>query len=152
MTGLLSLNVTLIHVDGEILKRQSMNLALHAACMLFDDGARGFGTVAEPGRGFVGFELGDRECRELCRAAEEAGLAERTPRVREVADTSDRSAHVTLVAGHEKGSHTLRLNLLCSSYEGDDAPALKQFFALLLKFAGVRDESILGDLTDRRAP
>lgn len=153
MTGLLSLNVVLIHTDGELMKRHTMNLALHASCILFVDGARGYGTVAEPERGFVDFELGDRDSRDLCRAAEEAGFADRAPQVQEVADTSDRSAFVSLQVSHEKGSRDLMLNLMCSGYEGPDAPALKRFLALLLKHAGVRDESILGDLTgERRLP
>lgn len=150
MSGLLSLNVSLLHVDGEMMKRQSMNLALHASCVLFNDGPRGFGTVAEPSRGFAAFELADRDCRDLVRAAEEAGFADRKPVVSEVADTSDRTAQVTLHVAHEKGDHTLRLNLMCSGFEGADAPALQRFFALLLKLAGVRDESILADLTGER--
>ena len=150
MSGLLSLDITLSHAGGFLMQPRSLNLALRAGCVLFDDGAKGSGTVAEPKRGFVEFALGDRDCRELCRAAEVAGLAERPPRVKEIADTSDRCAQVVLVVSHEKGTHTLALNLMCSGYEGPDAPALKRFFALLLKAAGVRDENVLGDLTDQR--
>ena len=150
MSGLLSLDITLSHVSGFLMQQRSLNLALRAGCVLFDNGAKGSGTVAEPGRGFVDFALGDLDCRELCRAAEEAGLAERAPRVKEIVDTSDRCAQVVLVVSHEKGTRTLSLNLMCSGYEGPDAPALKRFFALLLDAAGVRNESVLGDLTDQR--
>ncbi len=146
MSELLLLDVALLHVSGFLMQHRTLNLALRAGCVLFDNGAKGSGTVAEPKRGFVEFALGDLECRELCRAAEEAGLAERVPRVEVVADTSDRFAHVLLVVSHEKGSHTLQLNLMCSGYEGPDAPALQRFFALLFKAAGVRDGSILADL------
>jgi hypothetical protein len=150
VSDLLSLDVALLHVSGFLVQQRSLNLALRAGCVLFDNGAKGSGTVAEPKRGFVEFALADGDCRELCRAAEEAGLAERPPRVKEVADTSDRFAQVLLVVTHEKGSHTLQLNLMCSGYEGPDAPALQRFFALLLKCAGVRDGSILADLAAQR--
>ena len=148
MSGLQSLDVTLVHADGELVNRRSLNVALHAACVLFKDGAKGAGSVADRDRGFVDFQRGDRECRELCRAAEEAGLAERAPDIKEVADTSDRFAHATLQVSHEYGSQTVRLTLMCSGYEGPDAPALKRFLALLLQAGGVRNEAVLRDLTE----
>lgn len=145
--SLRSVDVALTVVDGDFGGRRSLTLALNAACLLFDPGPRGRGTVADPKRGFVEFPLAEADCLELCRAAGEAGFEERLPDVREVADTSDRCLRATLVVSHEKGTRTLVLNLMHSGYEGPDAPALRRFFSLLLRAAGVADEQLLRDLT-----
>jgi hypothetical protein len=144
--SLRSLDVALVHVEGGLTGRRSMRLALHASCLLLDAGPRGSGSVSEPDRGIAAFALSEADCRALCAAAEEAGLEDRVPRVSEVADTSDRFARVTLVASHEKGSRTLQLDLMHSSYEGPDAAALGRFFGILLRAAGVRDEAVRADL------
>jgi hypothetical protein len=147
MKPLQSLIVSLLHTESAQVASSWINLVIHFSCVLFDDGARGWCTVAEPERGFTKLQAGDGDCRDLVRLAEEAGFAERVPGVQEKVDTSDRFVQVLLVVSHERGSHTLRLSLLCSSYEGPDAPALRQFFARLLKIAGVTDESVIHDLT-----
>lgn len=69
-----------------------------------------------------------------------------------VVDTSDRAAIVTLQVAHEKGSQSLQLALLSSGFKGADAPALRRFFSILLAKAGIRDASILWDLTGDPEP
>lgn len=150
MKEIQSLLVTVVHSHGDFGKPQYMTFALHFSCILWPTGAKGNGTVAEAERGFAEFELGDAECRALCRAAEAAGFGERVPNVQGIADTSDRGAHVSIMVSTELGTRFLLLNLMCSGYGGPDAAALRRFFLLLLRPTPLRHESILHDLTDLR--
>jgi hypothetical protein len=151
MSPLRSLTVSLVHAAGPFL-RPRLELAIHVSGMIFDAGAKGQGSVAERKAGFADFDLGDREFRDLCRAAEEAGFPDRIPQVEAVVDTSLRAAIVTLQVSHEKGMQSLRLPLMSSGFKGADAPALQRFFSILLTKAGIRDASILFDLTGDPEP
>lgn len=78
MTPLRSLAVSLVHAAGPFL-RPRLQLAIHVSGLILDAGAKGQGSVAEREAGFADFDLGDRDVRDLCRAAQEAGFPDRIP-------------------------------------------------------------------------
>jgi len=141
-----SLSVSLLYTSGPVQQPPLLRLALSLAGAPFPSGTRARGSAAVRERGFADFDLSAGDFDALRRAAEAAGFDRRVPRVEAVVDTSDSAAGLVLRVEHERGAFTLSLGLMCSGYDGPDAPALKAFLSLLLAKAGVRDPSILHDL------
>jgi hypothetical protein len=143
------LRVTLTVAKGPVFHPLRQVFSLYLSGMVYKEGLKFSGSVAELEQPFRNFAASEEEFQELCRAAGAAGLTERLPKVDAVVDTSDSSAWVLLHVETEKGARTLSLGLLCSGYEGPDAAALHRFFGVLLSLAKVRDESVRIDLAGR---
>ena len=143
-----SLTVSLTHASGPIGRVAGHNLSIFLSALRLE-AVKAAGSVSLRGRPTTEFSPTPEQIEALCRAAEEAGFADRVPVVEEVIDTSDRWAWVLLHVAHDRGARTLELHLLSSGYEGADAPALRRFFDLLLSVAGVADEAVRRDLAER---
>ncbi len=131
-----SLNVTLTCAAGRIGTPGRLILALRLAGIA---GIATAGTVAERDGGFRDFAPSADDVRALAEMADGLDFARVEARV----DTSDTWHEIVL---HVNG-RTLALALMSTGFEGDDAPALRRFFARLLGSAGVRDESLWVQLT-----
>lgn len=144
--SLQSLSLTLSLRAGPIGRQPRLIFALTLDGMIGLPQVECGGTVAVADRGFSDFKLTQDQFLRLCGALEETGIETRVPKVDGKMDTSDSSARILMHAALEKGSRTLDVDLLSSSYEGPDAPALRKFMGLLLDAADVTDLSIRHDL------
>ncbi|MBV8880952.1 MAG: hypothetical protein JO332_13360 [Planctomycetaceae bacterium] len=143
-----SLTVSLTHASGPIGRVAAHNLSIFLSALRLE-GVHASGSAALRGRPTTEFTSTPRQLEELCLAAEAAGFEDRLPAVEAVEDTSDHWAWVLLHVSDDRCSRTLELNLLSSGFRGPDAPALRLFFDVLLSMAGVTDDSIRHDLTER---
>lgn len=74
-------------------------------------------------------------------ALDAAGLGQRPVRVQETIDTSDTAGQVRIRALRESWSE-LVIPMLSSGFEGEDAPALRDFLRRLLDVAAVRSADV----------
>jgi len=143
------LTISLTCADGPVFQPARQRLSVFVSGLLLRNELRFAGGVAERGGSMREFSATREQFETLGRAAADAGLMERVPRVEPVVDTSDHVTWVLLHVAHEKGTQTLTLDLLSSGYQGPDAPVLRRWFAVLLSLAAVEDDAVLHTLTGR---
>lgn len=143
-----SLTVEVLYSAGPMPDHGLLHAHLRAALRVVGiAGGPNAGTAADRDGGFRDFSMSDGAFRELCLLVGELAWAERPPRVTSKTDTSDGWARLLLHVSHESGGRTLALDLQSSGFEGEDAPLLRRFFAVLLGSAGLRDDSARISLT-----
>lgn len=91
--------------------------------------------------------LSTAEVDELLRLLRATGLPDKQQELEPVLDSSDRWAHMTLNVAMRTSRRSVDVDMHTSSYEGPDAPILRECLSTLLRLADAKDPGVWYDLT-----